>query len=222
MEPNPVDVLLVDDHDLLAESLALTIRSEGFAVGRGRGATVDETIELARAASPRVVLLDLDLGPELGSGADLIPAMKETGAQVVMLTGVTDRVELARCVEAGADALTSKADSFEAVLAVVRRALEGDEVMRPDEREALLAELREARRSEEARLGPFAALTDREQRVLGCMMAGQKAETMAEELFVSLATIRTHVRSVLQKLGVNSQLAAVVMAERAGWRPPEP
>ena len=217
---NPVDVFIVDDHDLLAQSLALSLEMEGIRVARARGDTAEDTLRIARDARPTVVLLDLDLGPPLGNGRDLIAPLRELGARVVMLTGVTDPVRLAECVEAGADGLAGKTQSFDAVLEVVRRALGGEELMPADERQARLAELGSARREVADRMAPFAGLTDREGAVLGLMMAGRKAETMAAELYVSLPTVRSHIRAVLQKLGVSNQLAAVVLAERAGWLPP--
>ena len=58
-----------------------------------------------------------------------------------------------------------------------------------------------------------------EQEVLGLLVVGKSADEISAELFVSLATVRTHVRAILRKLGVNSQLAAVVLAQRSGWQP---
>ena len=68
-------------------------------------------------------------------------------------------------------------------------------------------------------MAPFADLTPREASVLGGMLDGLSAEQIAERDFVSLATVRTQIQSVLRKLGVTSQLAAVAAARRAGWRP---
>jgi DNA-binding NarL/FixJ family response regulator len=63
-------------------------------------------------------------------------------------------------------------------------------------------------------------LTSREQRVLAGLVDGLSAEQIAEEHFVALTTVRSQIRSILQKLGVRSQLAAVAMANRSGWTPP--
>jgi DNA-binding NarL/FixJ family response regulator len=63
----------------------------------------------------------------------------------------------------------------------------------------------------------FARLTEREQVVLSELMEGQCAEDIAKAAFVSISTVRSQIKAILQKLGVNSQLAAVAMARRAGW-----
>ena len=87
----------------------------------------------------------------------------------------------------------------------------------PVERAAALIELRRRREEAECRLAPFEQLTGREQEVLAYLIEGVPADAIAQECVVSVATVRTQIRSVLQKLDVNSQLAAVAMARRAGW-----
>ena len=99
----------------------------------------------------------------------------------------------------------------------VRGAAEGRPILRDDERHALLAEARSRRRVDEERLGPFRSLSAREQAVLARLLAGDSAETIAHRSYVSLATVRSQIRAILLKLGVNSQLAAVALAREAGW-----
>ncbi len=77
----------------------------------------------------------------------------------------------------------------------------------------------ERRRADDERLAPFRALSPREQAVLAGLLAGDSAETIAHRSYVSLATVRSQIRAVLLKLGVNSQLAAVALAREAGWEP---
>ena len=93
----------------------------------------------------------------------------------------------------------------------------GRTVLQPASRDALLAVVRSQREESERRLAPFRSLTSREQAVLAALMDGKMAEVIAKEHNVSVATIRTQIRAVLQKLGVKSQLAAVALAIRAEW-----
>ena len=217
-QPQPgVHLLIVEDHELLAGTLALALRQEGLDVHTATGPTADAVVDLARTLAPALVLLDLDLGPPLGDGLDLVPDLVATGARVVMVTGVTDRARLGACLEAGASGIVSKAAGFEHLIAAVQHAADGRAVMGDDERQALLAAARARRRAEEERLRPFRALTPREQAVLARLVAGESAETIAARSYVSLATVRSQIRSVLLKLGVNSQLAAVALAHDAGW-----
>ena len=139
-----------------------------------------------------------------------------------MLTGSTDHVELAECVEQGAVGVLNKAMSFTDLVAAVKEVVSSGSLLSAHQREELLGVLRRSRREEEERLAPFAALTPREREVLDCLMEGMPAETIAKTSFVSVATVRSQIRSILSKLGVNSQLAAVAMARSAGWPTPSP
>jgi DNA-binding NarL/FixJ family response regulator len=214
-------VLLVEDHQLLAGTLALALRAEGLEVKTAAGPSSEAVVDLARGLAPVLVLLDLDLGPPLGNGLDLIRPLIDAGARVVVVTGVTDRARLGRCLEAGASGVISKATEFERLVEAVRGAAEGRPILREDERHALLAESRARRRADEERLGPFRTLSPREQAVLAGLLAGESAEAIAHRSYVSLATVRSQIRAILLKLGVNSQLAAVAMAREAGWSPDE-
>jgi DNA-binding NarL/FixJ family response regulator len=71
--------------------------------------------------------------------------------------------------------------------------------------------------SPDSPLEPFAVLTEREQFVLAELIEGHCAEEIASDAVVSISTVRSHIKSILQKLGVSSQLAAVALARRAGW-----
>lgn len=216
----PGRLLIVEDHELLAESLALSLRAQGFSVAVAPvTAGYEAVLAVAAEERPEVVLLDLHLSEDVGTALPLIPRLAGAGIRVVMVTGVTDEIELAMCVEAGATGLVSKAVPFEVLLDEIERVMRGERILSDSERERLLDQLRDARANARERLEPFAALTPKEQIVLALLIEGHQAERIAEESYVSLATVRSQIRSVLQKLGVNSQLAAVAMARRAGWQP---
>jgi DNA-binding NarL/FixJ family response regulator len=212
-------VLIVEDHGLLAESLLLALRAEGLDAERVAPVTIDGILSEARRLSPTVVLLDLDLGGEIGSSVGLIPPLQELGAQVVMVTGITDPARLAECLEAGATGLIDKTTSFDQLVDSVREVAELGTIVSPTRREALLAELRRQRRDDQRRREPFERLTPREREVFAALMDGKPAEVIATESFVSLATVRSQIRTILLKLGVNSQLAAVALVRRNGWTP---
>ena len=210
-------VLLVEDHELLAGTLAMALRHQGLEVHAAAGPSPAAVVDLARSLSPVLVLLDLDLGSTLGNGLDLIRPLTEAGARVVMVTGVADRARLGACLEAGAVGVVSKATEFSVLIDTVHRAVQGAPLMREDERQALLDSACARRRADHDRLAPFDALTPKEQAVLVHLLAGESAETIADRSYVSMATVRSHIRAILLKLGVNSQLAAVALARNAGW-----
>jgi two-component system, NarL family, nitrate/nitrite response regulator NarL len=89
------------------------------------------------------------------------------------------------------------------------------------EREESLKLLREHERAERQRLAPFEELSRREAEILGDLMAGQTVAAIAERSYVSVGTVRTHVRAILRKLDAHSQVQAIGMARDAGWRPPQ-
>jgi DNA-binding NarL/FixJ family response regulator len=213
-------VLIVDDHELLAGTLALALRQLGHDVHTSAWTSPEAIVEAARDLAPAVVLLDLELGEGLGSGLDLIGPLNEAGGRVVMVTGITDRSRLGACIAAGATGVVSKATSFAALVETVQQAVAGDPVMSETERKELLDAYRQHDRAERERQAPFLSLTPREQVVLGHLVAGESAEAIADQLYLSLATVRSHIRAILVKLGVNSQLAAVALAHDAAWTPP--
>jgi DNA-binding NarL/FixJ family response regulator len=211
-------VLIVDDHELLAESLRLTLTAEGFDV-LVPGVQAGDVYACAQQAPPDVVLLDLDLGAEGGDGSALVEGLAVGGARVVVVSGTPDRLRVAACLESGACGYVSKAASLDELLAAVRVAASGEEVMSQAQRLDLIAELREARSQRKRELAPFTDLTGREGFVLAQVIEGRSAAEIAICSYVSEATVRTQIRGVLGKLGVRSQLAAVAAARRAGWEP---
>ena len=210
-------VLIVEDHELLAGTLALALKDRGLEVFATSGPGADDVVGLAAGLAPVTVLLDLELGSDLGSGQDLIRPLTDAGGRVVMMTGVTDPARLGACVEAGAVGVLSKSDPFADLVEAVERLAKDEELLTYARRQELLADLRQARRDRRDRMKPFTDLTAREQAVLAELVAGQSVEAIATASYVSVATVRTQVRAILQKLGVNSQLAAVAMARSAGW-----
>ena len=209
-------LLLVDDHRLLVETLQVSLTQAGFAVSVAPSCSFDEVLAEVDDVRPTLVVLDLDLQGD-GYGYDLIAPIRALGAEVLVLTGTVDRIELARCLEAGALGIASKANGFGGVLDQVRRAAEGQSVTPITERTQLLADLSSHRRADERRRAPFEALSGRERDVLRQIVEGKPAAAIAKDSYVSLATVRTQIRSILLKLDVTSQLAAAALARQAGW-----
>lgn len=214
-------VLIVEDHELLAQSLGVALGAEDVAVEVARLADGADVLEQAERVRPAVVLLDLDLGEGREGGEALVAPLVGLGARVVVVTGASDPLRLGTCLEQGAAAVLSKAQPFEQVLAAVLDAQAGAPVMRDGDRQELLAAMRRRRAEEGERRRPFDALTPREAEVLQLLMQGRAADAVAKHFVVSEATVRTQIRGVLTKLGVSSQLAAVAEAHRVGWEGPQ-
>jgi DNA-binding NarL/FixJ family response regulator len=213
----PKRVLIVEDHALLALSLQLALAARGWIVETTDGPTAADVIEHAHRFGPRSVLLDIRLGDTVGCGVELIAPLRATGADIVMLTAETDPGVLASCLEAGATGWIGKHFSLDEVEAALDDVREGQPLIGCAVREAMIDQMRTHRATRRRALSPFEQLTQRECEVLALLIDGVSAEEIAETRYVSLTTVRSQIRSVLRKLGVRSQLAAVARANRVGW-----
>ncbi len=211
-------VLVVDDHDIVAQSIVLMLRAEGVAAERVSGPTRENIVDFAAQFAPDVVLLDFDLGP-LGFSLDLVGPLHALPSSVILFTADTDRLHHAAAIEAGASGVAEKTQPAPELLDMLRRTLRGGTAIDESERQDLLAELRAARDRRRRDLKPFLELTPRESDVLLALIGGHCAAEIAEAQYVSVFTVRGHIRSILTKLGVNSQLAAVTRARDAHWEP---
>lgn len=223
MDPALTPLLVVDDHAVMGHSLALALQLQGFEAARSlhvHEGVSDQAVlaEVRDAGDAPVVLLDLHLGDERLS-TTLIRPLCDLGAQVLVLTAERDVAMLGTCLEAGADGVFDKGQPFDQLVETLQDAVRGHTVMSAAARQELLAGLRAARHFDARRLAPFEALTAREAEVLRGLLAGESVEAIARSRVVALSTVRSHVKSVLRKLGVNSQLAAVALARDAGWPP---
>jgi DNA-binding NarL/FixJ family response regulator len=209
--------VIVEDHPLFAESMVIALRLEGYDATRVpvRPGLVAEVLR----RRPDLVLLDLDLA-DLGSGLDLIGPLDRSGVLVAVVTSETDQGRWGECVERGARAVVPKHAPLRGIIELIQRAGAGQPLMP----EADLSELRTAwerrRRAESEVRRRLERLSRRESEVLGRLMVGCTVSEIAVQDFVSVATVRTQVKSVLAKLQVSSQIAAVGLANEAGWTPP--
>jgi DNA-binding NarL/FixJ family response regulator len=216
-------ILIVEDHMLFAESLELVLSVEGYDVRRipvpdnsGSPGTLLSSLVRLR---PRIVLLDLDLG-RFGDGVRLIAPLAKAGINVVVVTASSDRGRWGEAIRYGARTVLSKAQPLSNILATVRRINEGLPVMTHEEREDLLRTWHQQRSELQELLTRLSLLTARESQVLGRLMQGRTVHDIAVLSVVSEATVRTQVKSILAKLEVSSQLAAVGLAHQVGWHPP--
>jgi two-component system nitrate/nitrite response regulator NarL len=214
---DPWRLLIVDDHELLAQTLHAVLEAEGYDVRRASSVASDAVLEEARVSQPHVVLLDLGLGGT--SALPLVEPLRRLGATVVMVTGETDRIRLAECIEAGAVGVVPKSAHFSTFLDAIGEAATLGSLLSPHQRDELLSELRRQRDEDRDRLRHFERLTPRERHVLGELINGRSAEAIAETSVVALSTVRSQIRAILTKLGVNSQLAAVALARQLRWEP---
>jgi DNA-binding NarL/FixJ family response regulator len=215
-QPSAGTVLIVDDHELVATSLVLSLRSQDLPAHHCDPCGGESGVLAAAARHPPgLVLLDLDLGRDDAGrpvdGVRLVAPLRAGGWQVVILSGSADHSRIGAGLAEGATAWVPKNAPFPTLLAAVRDALAGRQVM-PPARRAQLIELHRRTSGERQELrGKLERLTPREREVLALLADGQRAQAVADHFVVSLATVRTQIRAVLTKLEVGSQLEAVAL-----------
>lgn len=215
-------VCLVDDHALFAESLQIALELEGHEVRRiplpkdlHNASTLLPSVLRSK---PNVLLLDLDLGNADGSA--LIEPATRAGTAVVVVTGSTDRARWGLCMRYGARKVLPKIGPLNDILATIRRISEGRTVTTAEERDELVRFWQDERKEVQELQDRLGRLTPRESEVLGMLMEGHQVRDIASRSTVSEATVRTQVKSILSKLEVTSQLAAVGLAHHATWHAP--
>lgn len=222
MQAGDAQVVIVDDHLLFAQTLEIALTAQGHPAERielPATASIGPLLTKVLRRRPRLLLLDLDLGP-LGDGFSLIEPVTQQGTEVLVVTGTLEPGHWARAVMAGARKVLSKASPLSEVLGTVDRILKGLPVMSREERRGLLDEWLRQRDGNERLWGRFDQLTIRESEVLGLLMQGHAVRDVARHSNTADSTVRTQVKAILAKLEVSSQLAAVGLAYQIGWRAP--
>lgn len=204
-----IRLLLVDDHEMMLEGLRATLSREDdlevVATADGVGLALDRY----RALRPDVVVTDYWLGG--ATGADLTRAVisEDPEARIVGLSALGTAHTMNDLVVAGCSAFVAKSQGVTALVAAIRAASSGA-VLFP---KALMQDVSGSGRDASQEL------TGREREVLALLAEGQNVAAIASALYLSASTVRNHIREILRKLGVSSQLAAVVEATRQGIIP---
>ncbi|MBL3665494.1 response regulator transcription factor [Streptomyces sp. M2CJ-2] len=209
-DPPAVSVLIVDDHPVVRDGLRGMFESApGFRV-LGEAANGVEALERAAALDPDVVLMDLRMPG--GSGVDAIRELSRRGARakVLVLTTYDTDSDTLPAIEAGATGYLLKDAPREELFTAVRAAAEGRTVLSPAVASRLVSAVRSPRSS------GGEPLSAREREVLGLVARGTSNREIARELFISEATVKTHLTHLYAKLGVKDRAAAVAAAYDRG------
>ena len=204
MNGAPVRLMLVDDHDMLAQSLRMILEQEDDIEVVAVSNSVAAAIADASAAQPDVILMDYYLPDGDGVAATARIRQEHPEIKVVLLTGSDDPQALQRAVDVGCLGYLDKTAPLEELAAAVRVAATGHVVISAQD----LAQLVPGRSKGSD------ALTKREREVLHLVAEGLTNQAIAAELVLSVHTVRTHVQTILTKLGAHSKLEAVAVAKR--------
>ncbi|MGW0082283.1 response regulator [Streptomyces sp. NPDC003393] len=209
-ESGTVRVLLCDDHAVVRAGLRALLSSTAGIDVVGEAASGDEALATATRLRPDVVLMDL----QLGEGTDGVTAIRRIVAtaapdargrpapQVLVLTMFDTDADIARALSAGATGYLLKAERPELLFAAIRDAAAGRTVLSGTVADRMMSRIRT----------PGPALTERERDILGQLAGGLTNREIARALFLSEATVKTHLGRIYAKLGVQTRAAAVAAA----------
>ena len=201
-----IRIVVADDHPIVRDGIAATLSgTHGFEVV-GQAASGPEAVDLVMAHAPDVVVMDLRMPG--GGGVAAVQELRRRGSatRVLVLTTYDTDSDTIAAIEAGATGYLLKDAPTETLVAAIRATAAGETVLSPAVASRLASHVR----------GGGDALTSREREVLALVAAGTSNRAIARELFVSEATVKTHLVHIYSKLGVADRAAAVASAYQQG------
>ncbi|GAA4913348.1 response regulator [Streptomyces coeruleoprunus] len=198
-----IRILLCDDHAVVRAGLLALLGSEPTFDVVGEAGGGEEAVAMAAKLRPDVVLMDLQLGPGI-DGVEATRRIAASGLHVLVLTTYDTDADITRAVDAGATGYLLKAERPEELFAAIHAASQG--------RTALSAPVA-GRVMDRMRGAAAPALTAREHDILGQLSRGLSNREIARALFISEATVKTHLGRIYAKLGVDTRSGAVAVAK---------
>ena len=212
----PIRILLVDDHVIVRAGLRMLIENHKGMVVIGEAGTRIDALAVAAREKPTIILLDLDMGKE--SGLDFLRELLDasSGARVVMLTGVRDPEAHRRAVHLGAMGLVLKDKAAEVLIKAIEKVHAGEVWLDRSLTASVLTEMSEAgqKRKPDPEAEKIRALTSREREIVGLVCEGLKNREIGDRLFISEATVRNHLTSILSKLELSDRFELALYAYR--------
>ncbi|MFE4977180.1 response regulator [Kitasatospora sp. NPDC056651] len=219
-----IRVLLADDQALLRGAFRMLIEAEEDMEVVGEAADGREAVELARATRPDVVLMDIRMpGTDgLGATAEICGDEELAGTRVLILTTFEIDEYVAQALRAGAGGFLGKGADPNELLAAVRTVAAGEPLLSPAATRAVIDQL--LAQPDQASATPaserLSVLTAREREVMSMAATGLTNEEIAERMFVSPFTVRTHVHRAMSKLDARDRAQLVAIAYQTGLVPP--
>jgi DNA-binding NarL/FixJ family response regulator len=205
-----IRVVIVDDHQIFINSLSRLLAANERISVVSAAHSVAEGVEAVGAHLPDVVMMDFELPDGDGAKATRMIKALYPDVRIVMLTARTDRQAARRCIAAGCSGFVNKTDAVEELVEAITAAYNGEIPTKFAELKEILNSLEPTRQ----RLGQD--LGAREIQVLNLMAIGMTNRRIADEMFLSLNTVRNHVQNIFLKLDAHSKLEAVATAMQEG------
>lgn len=209
----PVRIVIVDDHPMVREGLAMRIALQSDLEVCGEAATEEEALALVNQTKPDLIIVDISL--KSGHGIELIKQVKSCHPSVKMLvlSGFQESLYAERSLRAGALGYLNKQESNEKVIEAIRTVLRGERFVGPETSRRLI---NQALSGADATKTPIEQLTDRELEIFRMIGEGLTGSVIAEKLFLSTHTIDTHRENIKRKLSLSN--AAELSQAAFQWR----
>lgn len=199
-----ISVILVDDHEMVRLGLKSFLNLQPDIEVVGEAGNGRQGIELALALKPDVVVMDLVM-PEMDGVEATLTLLKEwKSAQILVLTSYLDNEKIYPVIKAGAKGYMLKTSNANEILKAIQKVAQGQL--------AIETEVDQKIKYHENNPNLHDDLTARERDILSLLAKGYDNQTIADELFISLKTVKTHVSNILSKLAVDDRTQAVVYA----------
>jgi len=216
----PINVAIVDDQTLIRSGLSMLINSRENLRVTGEAANGQEAVNSAHILAADVVMMDVRMPVMDGITATRALLERNDALKIIVLTTFDLDEYALDAIDAGASGFLLKDAPPEQLLTAIESVYHGDAVIAPSTTKRLLEHLVKPKRAtssnDDADAAKLASLTAREREVLEAMADGLSNAEIAEKLFVSATTVKTHVGRVLTKLGARDRVQAVVFAYRTG------
>ncbi len=206
-------VLLVDDHDVVRQGLALLLGSKAKLTIVGEAGNGITGIELARLHQPDLIMLDLMMPDMDGLTAISGILTASPASKVVILTSSEDNETAFSAVEAGAHGFLLKSMCGPELLDAIERILDDEVVVHPTIAQSILRSMKALRSPDKS---PFDALSERELAILRVLADGASNARLADIFCISVTTVKSHVSNILSKLQLLDRTEAVAFAWRNG------
>ncbi|MFC7395421.1 response regulator [Scopulibacillus cellulosilyticus] len=204
-----IRVLLVDDHEMVRIGLSAYLESQKDIEIVGEASDGEKGIRLAIEKKPDVILMDLVM-----DGVDGVEATREickalTDPKIIILTSFIDDDKVYPVIEAGALSYLLKTSKASEIADAIRAAMKGESVLEAKVTGKVLSKMRHSEQPK-----PHESLTSREFEILRLIADGKSNQEIADELFIAVKTVKTHITNILSKLGVDDRTQAAIYAHR--------
>ena len=207
----PITIVIAEDQRLFRQSLRLLLEHERDLVVVGEAMDGRQAFDLAVAHKPGIVLMDVDMPRMDGITATRLIRSCVPDSKVLMLSVHDDDARIVAAVQAGACGYILKDADHQEFLRIIRATFEGDVVRSPVMPDGFAKKaMALVNKQGESEGGGLSLLTEREHEILACAAAGRSNKEIADQLCVSLDTVKTHLHHIYQKLRVSGRVEAVL------------